>query len=607
MRSDMNVKGKKQAFFDAGFAALAAGVVLMISQSSAQDVKLKVPLGKVFEPVYVYTHATNGGVLLTEPDGKTVRFFYRLYPKVGEFAGNEGTGSFVYEDTSTDGGATWKLQNQAFETGDGSQSDVAYVNPYSGEIYWTYRRNGQGRLIRTANSRTDWNNDIEIPFSIDYDGGNFIWLKDKENTGFHRIVFVAKVQDRNGTASYYSDDDGDTWQGPSELCSAPPYEGRWDNRGSSGHVVELNDGRLWMLLRNSQDHLWEYFSMDRGETWSQGRPSRFVGVFSCVRLYRIPDGRLMIVWLHSMPRSGVTKTGSFHNTARDVVHAAISDDDGKTWRGFREVVLGKRRHSLFFSYTPAYDAGIHHQKFTVTKDNKALVFTGQDDKFVTWDTDHRQVVIFDIDWLYATSRSTDFSHEYDELSVFKLSQKRWRDTNYYSRVMGATLIGHPTQSYKKVLHLGREKCDWIFNEQDGANWNFPAGKMGSLETSIQLRSGFQGGAISLVNVFYPPSDNAGDTAAMYRLDIPPDGRISASTTLEPETWYDVKLEWNGTAEKKRHSCKVYINGSLQPEELPLNNISRDGVCYVRFRSTAQDEDLAGWLVEHIKADVVWEK
>lgn len=262
----MNVNGKKQAIIVAGFTALAASLVLMVSQAYSQDVTLKVPLDEVFEPVYLYTHATNGGVLLTEADGRTVRFFYRQYPEKGEFAGNEGTGSVVYEDMSSDGGATWMLRKQAFETGDGSQSDVAYVNPYTGEIYWMYRRNGQGRLIRTANERTVWSNDTEIPFSINYDGGGFIWLREKESTGFHRIVAVTKVQDRNGTVSYYSDDDGDTWQGPSDLCTAPPYEGRWDNRGSSGHVVELNDGRLWMLLRNSQDHLWEYFSTDRGET-----------------------------------------------------------------------------------------------------------------------------------------------------------------------------------------------------------------------------------------------------------------------------------------------------------------------------------------------------
>ena len=61
-------------------------------------------------------------------------------------------------------------------------------------------------------------------------------------------------------------------------------KGRWPDPDTSGHIVELEDGRLWMLVRNCQDHLWEYFSTDRGQSWDQGRSSRFVGVFSCFRL-----------------------------------------------------------------------------------------------------------------------------------------------------------------------------------------------------------------------------------------------------------------------------------------------------------------------------------
>ena len=362
-----------------------------------------------------------------------------------------------------------------------------------------------------------------------------------------------------------------------------------------------------MLVRASEDFIWEYFSDDRGLTWSEGKPSRFAGVFSNVVLYRIPDGRLVIAWLNNMPRSNLPKGAHFHKTARDAVHMAISDDDGKTWRGFREVVLGKRRHSLIFSPTRVNDAGVHHQKFTVTGEKKVVFFTGQDGRGVKWESGHRQAVMFDLDWLYETSRSIDFSNEYENLSVFKLSKKDYNNTAYYSRVLGATLVAHPTKPYKKVLQLGREKCDWVFNEQDGANWNFPIGKKGSLETRILLRNGFKGGAISLVDVFYAPSDNAGEEAAMFKLDIPADGRISDETTLEPGTWYDVRLEWIGTQDKGNHACKVYIDGRLQSKRLHLTSTSVNGICYARFRSTAEEEDLAGWLVESINADVVWDE
>ena len=577
--------------------------------AQGNQVRLSIPLAEVHEPTYLYHNPSNGGVLFTEPDGQTVRFLYRPYPGEGKVdAGShyEGGGPLVYQDISTDGGQTWTLREKVFETDFHSNGDVAYLHPDSGELYWTYRIGKEATyLIRSSGGRTSWGERVRLPFKLRYDTGSFMWLE-SDQEGLRRMVLA--THDGKGVVTWTSDDDGTTWDGPSNRCVAPVAgKGRWPDPGNSGHIVELEDGRLWMLVRNCQDHLWEYFSTDRGQSWDKGRPSRFVGVFSCFRLYRIPDGRLMIVWLNNMPRTTNNKRDNNHNTARDVIHAAISDDDGETWRGFREVALGRRRHELVFHPGYVHDCGIHHPKFTVTGQGKAIVFAGQDFADAEHENIHRQAVIFDLDWLYETSRSIDFSNGYDDLSVFKMSKRPWGKTNYYSRTLGATLIEHPTQPFRKVLHLGREKCNWVFNEQDGANWNFPIGRKGSLETRILLRKGFKGGAISLVDVFYPPSDNAGDEAAMYKLDIPADGRINDSTTLELETWYDVRLEWTGTEDISAHACRVYIDGHLQSKGLPLKNTSRNGICYVRFRSTAADEDLAGWLVETVKADVIWDE
>lgn len=567
-------------------------VLFYSREGMTQEVKLSVPLDEVFGPVFILAPASNGGSLITDPDG-TIRFLYRIGP------GHEGSGAYVYEDVSHDGGQTWSLEQVFLNTGEGSVSEVAEVNPFSGEIYLMFTRDG-GRLIRTTRDRTEWGAEVELPFSVDFMTGSLVWLKQEEESGYHRILTT--VANENGVVTFYSDDDGTTWSGPSNLITSPSYPGRWRNPASSPQIVELRNGKLWMLTRNSQNHLWEYFSDDRGRSWSEGRPSRFVGVFSNVRLRRIPDGRLAIIWLNSMPRSGLTREGSFHNTARDVLHAAISDDEGTTWRGFREVALRTQRHSLVYPERSAYDGGVHYQKFTVTKDNKIVVFSGQDDNSIRGETAHRKALIFDINWLYETQRGTDFSKGYEDLSVFKLSNRLWEGTDTYSRILGAILIAHPTKAFRKVLHLGREKCNWVFNEQDGACWNFPAGERGSLKTRLMLREGFKGGAISLTNVFYNPSDNRGEDTAMYVFDIPEDGQINFATRLDSGKWYDVQLEWDGTTGKDVHFCWISIDGVQQAMKLRLQNISRDGICYVRFRSTAEEEDLAGFLVESIRAE-----
>ncbi len=555
---------------------------------------IPVPVEEVFAPVFIYTPATNGGGLFTEPDGRTVRLFYRLGP------GNENSGRTLYEDVSPDGGATWDLLVEAHEFSAPGVGEVSRVHPETGEVLVFYAEGEQGKMTRFSPPTGAWSEARDVPFRLRFDNGSLIWLRDRESTGLRRMVAMGPV-DNGHVASWYSDDDGRTWQGPSNAIGAPERPGRWRNPAGSPEAVELADGRLWLLTRNSQDHLWESFSEDRGITWSEPGPSRFYGVFSMVVLRRLPDQRLMMVWLNSMPRE-IEGVASFHNTARDVLHAAISDDDGATWRGFREVMLDRRRHELVYSAEPAYDAGIHHPKFTVTADNKAIVMSGQDDHYAGQNTEHRQAVIFDLDWLYETSRRTDFSRGYDDLNVFKLSKERRAPTNYYSRIHGATLVGHPTEPGRVVLHLAREPNDWVFNEQDGANWNFPAGYRGELRARIMLRPGFRGGSIALTDVFYAPSDNAGDESAMFRFEIPADGRVDERTALAPNVWYTVALRWDGTTDPGRHRARVSIDGKPLEAELPLRNVAPHGISYVRLRSTAEVQDPAGYLVEWMEVD-----
>ena len=88
--------------------------------------------------------------------------------------------------------------------------------------------------------------------------------------------------------------------------------------------------------------------------------------------------------------------------------------------------------------------------------------------------------------------------------------------------------------------------------------------------------------------------------AMYSLNISANGQIDSITTLAKEKWITLTLKWEVT----NTVCKVYIDHILQKQTLPIKNKpSIDGVNYVRFRSTAEREDLAGFLVESIEADV----
>lgn len=105
----------------------------------------------------------------------------------------------------------------------------------------------------------------------------------------------------------------------------------WERRGGVAFpkfnfdehmVVELKDGRLWMLARTG-DGLFESHSADQGRTWSAPK-LRFPCVPARFFLRRLASGRLLLI-KHGMPDE--------RTKARSHLTAVLSDDDGATWKG----------------------------------------------------------------------------------------------------------------------------------------------------------------------------------------------------------------------------------------------------------------------------------
>jgi len=119
-----------------------------------------------------------------------------------------------------------------------------------------------------------------------------------------------------------SDDGGKSWR-PSR--SEPSLDKISTDEGVG---VQLKDGRLWMLLRTGAGYLYEAFSPD-GDTWTKARPTRFVSPGAPAGAIRLHDGRIVIAWNNSLKPS--------HVKNRLVLTAAISDDEGQSWHGYREI------------------------------------------------------------------------------------------------------------------------------------------------------------------------------------------------------------------------------------------------------------------------------
>ncbi|MBN2292513.1 MAG: exo-alpha-sialidase, partial [Pirellulales bacterium] len=220
----------------------------------------------------------------------------------------------------------------------------------------------------------------------------------------HRKRWVQPIQRRTKEVRQpgvlLSDDDGVTWRevllpSPPPHRAEWPHEGvRWQNYGCEPTVIELLDGKLWMLIRTSQDNHYESFSEDAGESWTKPVPSRFYATNTMPLLFRMSDNRLLAIWNNSTPlpelnhdnqpelraweRAGI---GEDFFTNRDVLHAAISADDGRTWRGFRELYRNDRRNDVDFRTSGGsnhcIDKSIHQSQAVELPEGKILLAFGQ--------------------------------------------------------------------------------------------------------------------------------------------------------------------------------------------------------------------------------------
>jgi predicted neuraminidase len=71
-------------------------------------------------------------------------------------------------------------------------------------------------------------------------------------------------------------------------------------------MVQLRDGRVWMLIRAGGGVLWQSFSDDGGRTWSAGTPTEIVNPGTRFFIGRLASGRLLLINTpHPTERTGL--------------------------------------------------------------------------------------------------------------------------------------------------------------------------------------------------------------------------------------------------------------------------------------------------------------
>jgi len=386
---------------------------------------------------------------------------------------------------------------------------------------------------------------------------------------------------RHKTVIQYSDDNGATWQeSPTRLVS-PCYAGfNGLNEGACEPSIErLRDGRIWMLMRTQAGFLYESFSADDGATWQPARASRFNTSTGPPCIMRHRDGRLVVCWNHCEMPPRANGDGVYGG--RDALHIAISDDDGRTWSGFREIYLDHRRNG---NPAKSGDRGTAYPLAAFTSDGKIAVISGQG-------KGGRNVIIVDPDWITEAAAETDFSNGLSDWSVYLHhgpAERWWR-----ARSVGCELISSPTDESSKCLHV-RHQSDL---PPDGATWNFPNGWIGSSTVRIMRRKGCRGGSIAFNDRMFDPSNDYGEQFAVFRLNFEPDG-IIGDVTLEPEHWHDVTFRWD----LSKGECRVSVDGRAAAT-LSVLNPTLNGLSYIRFRSVDDETNEGGFLIDRVSVAI----
>ena len=398
---------------------------------------------------------------------------------------------------------------------------------------------------------------------------------------FQRHARAVPPTGRHKTIIQYSDDDGQTWAESKSKLISPCYAGfNGSNEGACEPVIEqLDDGRIWMLMRTQAGFLYESYSEDNGTTWSKAIASRFNTSTGPPNIMRHKNGWLVVCWNNcEMPPR---HEGGGVYGGRDALHIAVSDDVGKTWRGFREIYLDHRRND---NPASSGDRGTAYPLGAYTSDGKIVVLAGQG-------AGGRNPILVDPEWIIQTRAHTDFSDGLKQWLVYKHHgpAKRW----WWARAVGCELVANPTDSTAKSLHI--RKADELV--ADGATWNFPNGWKGDLAARVMIRKGYQGGIICLNDRMFDPANDFGEEFAVFRTDLGADGRLGDGV-LEPGKWYDITLKWNLDVPE----CRLLIDGE-NAGVLDIRHPTINGVSYVRFRSAATELDTAGFLVDSVKVSI----
>ena len=291
----------------------------------------------VIEPATVNTPRSDTAAIAPLSGGRLMVVYHKYHR--GKDAGRDHGVCTIWSKISSDNGSSWHSPRKLVDVAEGDMNvqAPALLRTRDGELFLIALRAHQGGNSSTMCvfvSKDEANTFEELtPIWKNSQGqllqGGTSCIMELSNgrllLPFHGGIGNQWSQ-KNSAGCYFSDNKGKTWNRSSMIDLS--------KRGAmEASIAQLADNSLLMTLRTQLGGPYIARSKDNGTTWSEATFSGLEGGESGTCLRRLPESnRVVLFWNNSKFNSE-----HHHFGERTPLSAAVSNDNGKTWRKLGDI------------------------------------------------------------------------------------------------------------------------------------------------------------------------------------------------------------------------------------------------------------------------------
>ncbi len=330
------------------------------------------------------------------------------------FGGHDDTPGDILRADSLDGGRTWTPMDQltVFQKnlGKANVMSPSLLRLDNGDLLCFFMLKNRALVDcgtwvrRSADNGKTWSEPKRLP----YDGYGGLSSDRALQTSTGRIIVPSWVShdSLNSTHVYcfYSDDLGKSWKRTAYLAMPKGSSGRKTNPAAEEPmVVELEDGRLMMFIRNYLKSIYASYSDDNGTTWSKPKSSGIPAPGAMPTVRRMPDGNLLLIYNYG-PWEKIDGPWP-----RNQLASLVSTDNGKSWSSL-QVLDG----------APDFPGKITMANVTFVDQNTVITYSKSQTRknAYAW-----QLQVIPTAWFYEGDRSVTFGEPYLPTLEAKLTKE----------------------------------------------------------------------------------------------------------------------------------------------------------------------------------------